>query len=163
MNLFAEAELISFGRDLGKKFAKEMFKNPRPIVVELVGDVGVGKTTLTRGIAEGLGVDEPITSPSFTICKRYGFYNKNSKINGVSALIDPVYFYLNHYDFYRLEDPGLMSEDLAESISNDHTITIIEWGESVADVLPEDHITFHITLNDDGSRTIVESTKKESK
>ena len=147
MNLTSSAELISLGQDYGRKFAESLAKNHRPIVVELIGDVGTGKTTFTRGLAEGLGVKEPVTSPSFTICKRYSF--PVDKGSGV----------LSHYDFYRLNDPGLMTEDLAESIATKNSITVVEWGESVADILPKDHITFHITLNDDESRTIEEVQK----
>lgn len=151
MNLFTEAELISFGKKYGRRFAEELAKNHRPIVVELIGDVGVGKTTFTRGVAEGLKVTNgSVTSPSFTICRRYFFAVGND--SGV----------LSHYDFYRLDDPGLMAEDLAESITTENSVTIIEWGESIADILPEDHLILRFTLNDDGTRTITETSSKRS-
>ena len=66
----------------------------------LIGRNGAGKTTFARGIAEGLGIKELITSPSFTISKSYA-------IPGGKTLV--------HYDFYRLPDPGLMAEDLEEN------------------------------------------------
>ena len=138
MNLFTEAELISFGQEIGKKLSA-------PAVIELIGDVGSGKTTLTRGIAAGLGVKEPVTSPSFTISKRYVFTKNDHEIN------------LVHYDFYRLPDPGLMAEDLSESLNDDNTITIIEWANTVANILPKNRITIKITLNDDGSRHVEET------
>ncbi len=151
MNLFTEADLISFGIKIGRKFAAQLAESHRPIVVELVGDVGAGKTTFTRGIAKGLGVKEKISSPSFTICKRYGFSVGDS--TGV----------LNHYDFYRLDDPGLMSEDLSETIDQKNNVTIIEWGNSVSTLLPDEHFVFHIKLNDDESRTIIEQKSREEK
>lgn len=135
MNLFSEADLISFGQKLGEKL-------DAPAVIELIGDVGSGKTTLTRGIARGLGVKEPISSPSFTISKHYAYAKNNHEYN------------LVHYDFYRLPDPGLMAEDLAESLSDQNTITIIEWADTVADLLPEKRLTIKISLNDDGSRSV---------
>lgn len=138
MNLFTEAELISFGQEIGKKLSA-------PAVIELIGDVGSGKTTLTRGIAAGLGVKEPVTSPSFTISKRYAFTKNDHEMN------------LVHYDFYRLPDPGLMAEDLSESLNDDNTITIIEWANTVANILPKNRITIKITLNDDGSRHVEET------
>lgn len=138
MNLFTEADLISFGQEIGKKLAA-------PAVIELIGDVGIGKTTLTRGIAQGLGIKEPISSPSFTISKHYAFAKNNHEYN------------LVHYDFYRLPDPGLMAEDLAESLSDKNTITIIEWADTVANLLPENHRTIIITINDDGSRHVEET------
>lgn len=135
MNCSSDAELISFGQELGKTISA-------PAVIELVGDVGSGKTTLTRGIAKGLGVTEPVSSPSFTISRRYAYAKNNQNYN------------LVHYDFYRLGDPGLMAEDLSESISDKNTITIIEWADTVADILPEKRTTIKITINDDGSRHI---------
>lgn len=137
MNLFSEADLISFGQKIGKKL-------DAPAVIELIGDVGSGKTTLTRGIAKGLGILEPISSPSFTISKHYAYAKNNHEYN------------LVHYDFYRLPDPGLMAEDLAESLSDQNTITIIEWADTVANLLPENRTTIKITINDDGSRTVEE-------
>lgn len=136
--LHTETEMLDFGRNLGQSLTT-------PAVIELVGDVGVGKTTITRGLAEGLDIKEPVTSPSFTIAKHYA---------GPKAL-------LAHYDFYRLSDPGIMSEDLAESLSDPNTVTVIEWGESVADLLPERCYRIKIFLNKDGSRTInLEEPKK---
>ena len=109
------------------------------IVIELIGDVGAGKTTFVRGLAQGLGIKEPITSPSFTISKSYAIPSGGT---------------LTHYDFYRLSDPGLMLEDLQESINNDK-IVIVEWADSVANILPENRIIIRINYNDDGSREII--------
>lgn len=120
----------------GEKFANSTTGQ----VIELIGDVGAGKTTFTRGLAKGLGIKEEITSPSFTISKVYSLPNDKT---------------LTHYDFYRLQDPGLMKEDLEESISNPNNYTIIEWGESVSDILPKNHTTINIKYNDDGSREVI--------
>ena len=120
----------------GREFAKKI---KFPMVIELIGDVGAGKTTFTRGLAEGLGVKEPITSPSFTISKSYALPNNK---------------HLVHYDFYRLNDPGLMSEELNESINDQDAITVIEWGESVAGILPEDRIIVKIEYTENGNRII---------
>lgn len=138
MNCSSDAELISFGQELGKNLSA-------PAVIELVGDVGSGKTTLTRGIAKGLGIEEPVSSPSFTISKCYAFNKDGKECN------------LVHYDFYRLQDPGLMAEDLTESISDPNTIAIVEWANTVADLLPENRTTIKITINEDGSRHVEES------
>ena len=123
--------------DYGKKLGETLVA---PAVLELLGDVGAGKTTLTRGIAEGLGVKEAITSPSFTISKEY----RGSK------------YRLVHYDFYRLADPGIMSEDLDEAISDPSAITIVEWGESIRNILPEDRKRIEIKYIDEETREINE-------
>lgn len=135
MEFCTEQELLEFGEFLGKI----LLYLPMPHVIELVGDVGVGKTTFTRGIAKGLGVKDSVTSPSFTISKSYACENNKTLV---------------HYDFYRLNDPGIMKKDLEESITSEGTITVVEWGESVADILPKNHLTIHLAYSDDGSRSI---------
>ena len=136
MQKFAnEQQMIDFGKALAKTVKI-------PAVIELVGDVGTGKTTITKGLAQGLGIDEEITSPTFTLSKRYAFHHAGKDC------------FLVHYDFYRLNDPGIMSEDLLENIHDPNTLTVIEWGDSVSDLLPEDHLRFHINFNEDGSRNI---------
>ena len=125
--------MIGLGEKIGRSLSV-------PCVVELVGDVGTGKTTITKGIAKGLGIFEEVTSPSFTLSKRYEFKNGT----------------LVHYDFYRLPNPGIMSEDLVENINDNKTIVIVEWADSVQELLPENHIKYIIGLNDDGSREIRE-------
>lgn len=99
-------------------------------IIELVGDVGAGKTTLTKGIARGLAIDEDVQSPSFTISRVY------EARDGL---------FLAHYDFYRLHDAGIMNSELHETLNDPKTITIVEWGDIVAGVLPADRLSVHIT------------------
>lgn len=131
MIIHSEAEMLKFGAD----FAKTL---KAPALIELVGDVGVGKTTFTRGLAEGLKIKEKITSPSFTISKRYAFENG----------------FLVHYDFYRLSDPGLMLDELLETISEKNTIVVIEWADSVSDFLDEKIQKIQFKLLPNGSREV---------
>ena len=109
-------------------------------VIELVGDVGAGKTTFTKGLAKGLGIDEDVQSPTFTISRVY------------EARDDLT---LAHYDFYRLVDAGIMSAELYESVHDPKTITVIEWGGVVAGVLPKDRLTLSITAASENSRSLV--------
>ena len=120
-------------------FGENFAKQNQPSIIELVGDVGAGKTTFVRGFAKGLGVTSEITSPSFTISKTYACPDQKT---------------LTHYDFYRLADPGLMREDLEESLNNPNNTTLIEWGESVSDLLPENHTVINITYTEDGAREV---------
>lgn len=133
MLIHSEKEMLEYG----EKFAAKL---KAPAVIELVGDVGVGKTTFTRGLAKGLGVKSELSSPSFTISREY----RGEKYN------------LVHYDFYRLEDPGLMVEDLAETISDPTTVTIIEWGQSIQDILPSEHIIIEIKYVDENTRELTQ-------
>lgn len=107
--------------------------------LELIGDVGAGKTTLTKGIAVGLGIDETVQSPSFTISRVYD---------------TPASLRLAHYDFYRLHDAGIMADELHETIHDPATITIIEWADIVNGVLPADHLTISITSPTETARRI---------
>ena len=159
MKIANEKEMLDFGARLGRELTRdhrfEIQKNPnataseivndtsknlRAIVFELVGDVGAGKTTLVRGLAKGLGAKELVTSPSFTISRAYALPRGRRLI---------------HYDFYRLGDPGLMAEDLAENLSDQNNIVVIEWGESIQDILPENHTKIEILYNDDNSREVI--------
>lgn len=99
-------------------------------IIELVGDVGAGKTTLTKGIAKGLLIDEDIQSPSFTISRVY------DARNGLT---------LAHYDFYRLQDAGVMADELHETLHTPTAITIIEWADIVSGVLPVERLSIHIS------------------
>lgn len=134
MNIENEKKMTQFAEN----FAKNLHL---PAVIVLTGDVGAGKTTFTRALAAKLGVTEPVTSPSFTISKRYAL---------------PTGGELIHYDFYRLDDPGLMVEDLAEAIQTPGSLTVIEWGQNVLNLVPDDAHFLNFTINDDGSRTITE-------
>ncbi|HMM62061.1 MAG TPA: tRNA (adenosine(37)-N6)-threonylcarbamoyltransferase complex ATPase subunit type 1 TsaE [Candidatus Saccharibacteria bacterium] len=119
-------------------------------VVELIGDVGAGKTTLTRGIAKGLGVDEDVQSPSFTISRVYGL-SDNRK--------------LAHYDFYRLNDAGIMLDELSETMADPDVITVIEWADVVSGVLPENRVSINLSSPSENIRTltITGSPVRESK
>jgi len=109
-------------------------------IIELIGDVGSGKTTLTKGIAIGLGIDEYIQSPSFTINRVY---------KGRDNII------LTHYDFYRLDNAGIMANELQEVIGDSKMVAIIEWGGVVEGVLPKDRLSINITTPTENSRKIV--------
>lgn len=123
--------------DFGQNFAKKL---QFPAIIELVGDVGAGKTTFTRGLAKGLGITELITSPSFTISKSYALPSGGNLV---------------HYDFYRLPDPGLMADDLSENLHNPQNVVVIEWGESIAELLPENHYKIEIRYTDNGREVIL--------
>lgn len=170
----SEAEMLQLGRD----FAKQILATPdQRAVFELIGDVGAGKTTFARGLAEGLKVQEPVTSPSFTISKRYVFpipenccknYNTSDNIpnSAFDNASDNTYSntpgsnsnnptgQLIHYDFYRLDDPGIMRDELAEALAEPNSVIVVEWGSDVADLLPLDKIRLEISLCEDGSRTV---------
>ena len=129
---YSEDEMKAFGARLGALLLGGE-------VIELVGDVGAGKTTLTKGIATGLGVTDDVQSPSFTISRVY---------DGRDNLI------LSHYDFYRLVDAGIMAIELQETLRDPRTVTILEWGGVAEGVLPTDRLTIKIESPTEDSRRL---------
>ena len=123
-------------QDFGLKLSKLL---PGGVTLELIGDVGAGKTTLTRAIARGIGITDTIHSPTFTISNRYE---------------TPDGHLLAHYDFYRLSDAGIMKDELAEVLEDERTITIIEWGDIVEEILPDSRITIRIHSESEHSRQL---------
>lgn len=111
---------------LGEKIGKQLRGGE---VFELRSDLGGGKTTLVRGLVAGLGSDDAVASPTFTISKRY----------------DSPRSTIYHYDFYRLAEAGLVAEELAEGFEDASGITIVEWADTVNEALPEQRII--ITLH----------------
>jgi tRNA threonylcarbamoyladenosine biosynthesis protein TsaE len=109
-------------------------------VIELRSDLGGGKTTFVRGLANGAGSRATVTSPTFTLSRIY----------------PAKQFEIHHFDFYRLDDPGILADQLAESIDNAKVVTIVEWAGIVKDVLPDNHLSveFKPTANDPDERQI---------
>ncbi len=107
-------------------------------VLELVSDLGGGKTTFTRGLVRGAGSSDKVASPTFTISKEYMAPN----------------FTISHFDFYRLDQAGIVADELAEVVHDPEYVTVVEWGEVVHDVLPADRLTVTIRQTADGSRDI---------
>lgn len=109
-------------------------------VIELIGDVGAGKTTLTKGLAAGLGITEPVQSPTFTISRVYQ---------------SPRGLTLAHYDFYRLQEAGIMADEISEVMMQDDTVTVIEWAGAVNDALPADRLVVTIRATGETEREVV--------
>lgn len=110
-------------------------------MIELVSDLGGGKTTFTRGLARGARSKDTVGSPTFTLNREY----------------DAPAFIISHFDFYRLGEAGIVGDELAEVIGDTHYVAIIEWGDIVHDVLPEERMTVHINLDeaDENTRNVV--------
>ena len=120
-------ETFELGRQLGQKAtAGEAYT--------LIGDLGVGKTVLTQGIAKGLGIDEPISSPTFTIVQVY----ESGRI--------PFY----HFDVYRIGDVEEMDEIGFDDYVYGEGLTMIEWANLIEEILPEHYS--QITIEKDLER-----------
>lgn len=117
----AETVIDSFSAEetmeLGKRLGREARAGE---VYTLIGDLGVGKTVLTQGIAEGLGITEPICSPTFTIVQVY----EEGRM--------PFY----HFDVYRIGDVEEMEEIGYEDYFYGEGLTMIEWANLIEEILP---------------------------
>lgn len=110
-----EVDTIEFGKKLGREAEAGT-------VIALTGDLGAGKTTLTKSIALGLEIDDIITSPTFNIVKEYD----TGRI--------PLY----HFDVYRVGDVDEMYEIGCEEYFYGEGVCIVEWADLIEEIMPED-------------------------
>lgn len=112
--------------DLGRKVG-QIVKGGT--VMTLVGDLGVGKTVFTQGLAEGLGIDEPVNSPTFTILQIY----EEGRI--------PLY----HFDVYRIGDVSEMDEIGFDEYVFGEGVSLIEWANLIEEILPDEYYEVQIS------------------
>ena len=114
-------ETYQLGLEIGQKATPGQ-------VYTLVGDLGVGKTVFTQGMAEGLGITEPVSSPTFTIVQVY----EEGRL--------PFY----HFDVYRIGDISEMDEIGYEDYVYGEGVSLIEWANLIEEILPENRISILI-------------------
>lgn len=130
-----EYETREFGKELG-------FKAEPGTVIALVGDLGTGKTTLTKAIAEGVGVKDVITSPTFNIVKQY----------------DSGRLPLYHFDVYRIGDVDEMYELGYEEYFYGNGVCVIEWADIIEELIPEDALLIEIEYGEKEGERIYKCT-----
>lgn len=107
-------------------------------VIELISDLGGGKTTFVRGLGRGVGSKDRVASPTFTLSKVYQARELE----------------VHHFDFYRLVDAGLMTHELTDIIGDPKVVLIVEWADVVQHVLPDDRLTIHLKRTGEESRSL---------
>ena len=125
-------ETIALGEKVG-------FKLRGGEILEFSSDLGGGKTSFIRGLAKGFGSPDPVASPSFTIS--YVYSRPDAK-------------QLHHFDFYRLQDGGIVANELAEVVGDPNIVVALEWGEIVHTVLPSQKLLITIKVLSENSRHI---------
>lgn len=113
---YSAEETFAFGRQIGQQAKSGE-------VYTLVGDLGVGKTVLTQGVAAGLGIEEPVNSPTFTILQIY----EEGRL--------PFY----HFDVYRIGDVEEMEEIGYEDCFYGEGVCLIEWANLIEEILPREY------------------------
>lgn len=107
-------------------------------VIELIADLGGGKTTFMRGLVRGAKSEDVVASPTFTISKVY---------------VAPE-FEIHHFDFYRLPDPGLIAHELEDLVGDPSNVVAVEWAQDVLHVLPENRLTLRLEAHSDIERKV---------
>ena len=121
---FSEKDTFELGRKIGEKAGPGQ-------IYTLDGDLGVGKTVLTQGFAEGLGIKEPVNSPTFTILQPY----EDGRL--------PLW----HFDVYRIGDISEMDEIGWEDCFYGEGVCMVEWSSRIEELLPENAIRILIEKN----------------
>ena len=119
---FSEKETFELGAEIGRK-------SVAGDVYTLIGDLGVGKTVFTQGVAAGLGIDDYICSPTFTIVQVY----EGGRL--------PFY----HFDVYRIGDESEMEEVGYEEYVYGEGVSLIEWANLIEDILPDRYTRIEIS------------------
>jgi len=114
-------------------------------VIELVGDLGSGKTTFARGLARGFGSKDKVASPSFTISRVYKAGQRE----------------MHHFDFYRLQEAGIVADELTELLDDKNIVVVVEWAGLVHDVLPGGRLTITFKTSSENVRKIAFRAPKE--
>ena len=128
-----ETETADRTREVGRALASVL--EPRDTVV-LTGDLGAGKTTLVQGIGQGLGVEDHVASPTFTLVHEY------------SGRLD-----IAHVDVYRLERVQDVLDLALDELGGPERVLLIEWGDAIADLLPEDRLRVELTTESADAET----------
>lgn len=139
MNTDLNLPIKSTSSNNTERIAKLIGKNLRGgEVIEIVSDLGGGKTVFVKGLASGTSSDDEVTSPTFTISKVY----KCSKFN------------IYHFDFYRLNDAGIVALELKEVMQDSKNVVAIEWANIVKNVLPPKRLRVKIDQTGNNSRLL---------
>jgi tRNA threonylcarbamoyladenosine biosynthesis protein TsaE len=127
-------ELVSRTTERTLEIGAQLSQVLRPgDVVSLGGELGAGKTCLAQGIARGLGVSVPVTSPTFVIIREY---------EGSPPLV--------HLDVYRLERLGELMDLGAEEVFRPDAVAVVEWGDHVESLLPKSHLRVDLRYHPEG-------------
>jgi tRNA threonylcarbamoyladenosine biosynthesis protein TsaE len=137
MRIELETATAERTREVGVALANLL--QPRDTVL-LTGDLGAGKTTLVQGVGRGLGVEDHVASPTFTLVKEY------------AGRLDVA-----HVDVYRLERVQDVIDLGLDELGGPDRVLLVEWGDAVQDLLPPDRLRVELTTGpaDDGRRIVI--------
>lgn len=135
-----ETEMLAFGKVLSQSITF-------PMIIYFVGNLGAGKTTLIRGVIQGLGYQGRVKSPTYTLVEPY-------------TLLDKEIF---HFDLYRIKDPEELDLIGIEDYFNTNAVCLIEWPEMASEKLPKPDITCYIETINVGRKIRLETNSEKGK
>ena len=149
MHIYQELHILSTSSEQSLAVGKQLGRHIRAgQLIELIGDLGGGKTTLVKGIAAGLGITKTITSPTFSIQRSYELPRGGS---------------LEHFDLYRLEGQDTVTQELEEYLADPRAIVVIEWTKPFIATLRPDRLIIELRWKAEDVRDItITATGKTS-
>ncbi len=132
LSIASEAEMIQAGLALGETLAAGS-------VVALCGVLGAGKTHFSKGVVQGLGADDPVSSPTFSLVNEY----RSGRL--------PVF----HFDFYRLDSAEELIQIGWDDYLDEAGVILVEWADKFPELLPDGTLTYRIELDEGNHRTIL--------
>jgi tRNA threonylcarbamoyladenosine biosynthesis protein TsaE len=114
-------------------------------LIVLAGEMGVGKTAFAQGFAVGLDISDTVTSPTFTLVRSYPITPQPGRPR-----------VLHHLDVYRLDRMNEVADLAIGELIDDRSVTLIEWGDAVADVLPKDRLDIVISYGEETDDRVIE-------
>jgi tRNA threonylcarbamoyladenosine biosynthesis protein TsaE len=142
IQLFSEEETANFA----KKFALAIlpfFKDQKTLICWLIGDLGAGKTTLTRYLLKNLGHEGKVKSPTYTLCEPY------------QVKLSHALYSIHHFDLYRMNDPREWEEAGFRDTFTEPGLCLVEWPEKAEGTLPVPDITLHLEYANEDGRTVI--------
>jgi len=135
--------------EYAKKFAKKLKGGE---VIGLIGELGSGKTTFVKGLAEDLGIRENITSPTFVILKEYNILRPKVHLRGVHKKVE----ILVHIDAYRVGNiDDIKSVGIEDYFGRKDVVMVIEWAEKIREILPKNTIYINFKHINENRREIL--------
>jgi tRNA threonylcarbamoyladenosine biosynthesis protein TsaE len=135
VSITARTKAVEQTRDLAAAIAEVARAGD---VILLAGDLGAGKTAFVQGFGRGLGVDEPITSPTFTLAHEY-----------------EGRLHVHHVDVYRLEHLAEVFDIGLPELLDDDAVVIVEWGDVIVPAIPNDYLEVRLELGDDDDDRVI--------